>query len=677
MSSTVSRAVALCGTEEPVEAQRVLKAGPLTCVFDAGNLRHIKIAGREALRAISMIVRDRNWGTCTPTLDDLVVDERPDGFSVRYRATCADGAQSFVYDAEITGAGDGTLVFMAKGEALTEFVTNRTGFVVLHGVEGIAGQPVTVTHVDGKVVENRFPSLIDPIQPFKDIRALCHEVLPGLRVTCTMEGDAYEMEDQRNWMDASYKTYIRPLALPWPYTLAKGATLDLKVTLTLDGEVPDSPPGDPAEAVEVKIGEESVGVMPRLALVVPAHLAPLALDHADRLGAAGFPVQVFSLLDGVTFSSLDTVVRQLEAFAALAGEAECLLEAVLPCRDAEGVPTDDPVVLARDLDLLAIALRRAGVFFQRIALSPACDLKSTTPGGIWPKSPSFEAIAAGARAAFPDAKIGGGFYGSFTELNRKRPPAGLFDFIGHAILPTVHAGDDISLTEGLETLPAILDSARAILGENTPYLLYPTALSMRHNPYGAVPAENPLQTRMPMGRVDPRERGVFAAAWYAGLVAHAARHGLDTLCLAGAVGPSGIVRVRQPHPQPWVQENKAEVLPSWHVLTGHAALAGGRVLATSSSAPRDLQVLAVEKDGRTVIWLCNLTGDEQFVRINGVMAQRGLAATLDARSFTTACHDPDFLAAASSPLPEGIFRMDAYAVTRMDLGPYDTKALAE
>ena len=27
----------------------------------------------------------------------------------------------------------------------------------------------------------------------------------------------FEMEDQRNWTDASYKTCVRPLALPWPY----------------------------------------------------------------------------------------------------------------------------------------------------------------------------------------------------------------------------------------------------------------------------------------------------------------------------------------------------------------------------------------------------------------------------------------------------------------------------
>lgn len=665
MSSTASRAVALYGTEEPVGELRTLRAGPLVCTLDAGNLRHIRLGGREALRAISMIVRDRNWGTFNPQITDLSVEEGPEGFEVRYRGTCTDGAQTFAYDAEITGRADGTLVFAARGEALTEFLTNRAGFVVLHGVEGIVGQPVTVEHVDGSTEESRFPELIDPVQPFQSIRALTHEVLPGVRVTCRMEGDAYEMEDQRNWMDASYKTYIRPLSLPWPYHLSAGEKLDLKVTLSVEGELPAMGSALDDDTVQIEIGGETVAAMPKLALVVPAHLAALALDRGPRLQAANFPVHVFSLLDGVTIGSLDSVVRQLECFGALDGAPERLLEAVLPCRDATGLPTDDLVTLARDLDLLATAVRRSGVRFDRIALSPACDLKSTTPGGTWPKAPPFEAIAAGARAAFPEARIGGGFFGSFTELNRKRPPEGLFDFLGHAIFPTVHAGDDLSVTEGLEALPSILRSARAILGEATPYLLYPTALSMRHNPYGAAPVENPQQIRIAMGRVDPRERGVFAAAWYAGMIAHAARIGLDTLCLAAAVGPSGMIVTRQPHPQPWIDDNRAEVLPSWHVLAGHASLAGGAVRASRSSVPRDVQVLAVEKDGGITVWLCNLTGRELRVRIEG-LGGNGRAVTLDASRFEEACRDPDFLGAASGPLLDGSTRLDAYAVKRFE-----------
>ncbi|WP_051329370.1 hypothetical protein [Geminicoccus roseus] len=665
-SSTASRAIALFGTEEKVDPPRILRAGPLTCAFEAGNLRYIQLGGREAIRAISMIVRDRNWGTYAPEIRDLVVNEGADGFSVRYRAVCSDGEQSFAYQAEIDGRADGSLVFAARGEALTDFVTNRAGFVVLHGVEGIVGQPVEVEHVDGSTEQSRFPELIDPVQPFKDIRALTHEVFPGVRVTCRMEGDAYEMEDQRNWMDASYKTYIRPLALPWPYTLAKGDVLDLKVSLAVEGSLPEPADAQNAGEIEVEIGAEVVGTMPKLALVVPAHLAALALDHADILRKAPFPVHAFSLLDGVTIGSLDTTVRQLEAFGALGGdEVERLLEAVLPCRDAQGVPTDDPTTLARDLDLLAIAVRRSGVTFQRIALSPACDLKSTTPGGTWPKAPSFEAIAAGGRAAFPTSQIGGGFYGSFTELNRKRPPEGLFDFAGHAIFPTVHAADDVSATEGLEALPSILESARAILGGELPYILYPTALSMRHNPYGAAPAENPRQGRVAMARVDPRERGVFAAAWYAGLMAGAAAHGLDTLCLAAAVGPSGIALTRQPHPQPWVEEADAPVVPSWHVLAGHAALAGGKVRAAHSSVPRAVQALAVEKDGLHAVWLCNLTQEEQVVRLHGMAG--GEVAVLGAAQFEQACQDPDLLARARTPVENNTIRLDAYAVSRIEI----------
>jgi hypothetical protein len=80
-----------------------------------------------------------------------------------------------------------------------------------------------------------FPERIEPAQPFFDIRAISHQVAPGVTATCRMEGDAFEMEDQRNWSDASYKTYVRPLALPWPYTLPAGESVRQTITLTLAG----------------------------------------------------------------------------------------------------------------------------------------------------------------------------------------------------------------------------------------------------------------------------------------------------------------------------------------------------------------------------------------------------------------------------------------------------------
>ena len=61
-----------------------------------------------------------------------------------------------------------------------------------------------------------------------------------------MEGDTFEMEDQRNWLDASYKTYVRPLALPWPYTIGQGQRFTQSVALTVAGAFPPAPRAAPS-----------------------------------------------------------------------------------------------------------------------------------------------------------------------------------------------------------------------------------------------------------------------------------------------------------------------------------------------------------------------------------------------------------------------------------------------
>ena len=138
----------------------------------------------------------------------------------------------------MAGRSDGTLSFVVEAEPETDVLTNRTGFVVLHPIEGVAGKPVKVLHEDGREELSVFPDHIDPECPFTDIRALSHEIAPEIWATCTMEGDAFEMEDQRNWSDASYKTYVRPLRRPWPYRLPKGQKFTQAVRLQVSGTLP-------------------------------------------------------------------------------------------------------------------------------------------------------------------------------------------------------------------------------------------------------------------------------------------------------------------------------------------------------------------------------------------------------------------------------------------------------
>ncbi|MBA3325900.1 MAG: hypothetical protein H0T41_11780 [Rhodobacteraceae bacterium] len=170
---------------------RALRAGPLTAEYDNGALRYVRFGGVEVLRAIAFLVRDENWGTFTPAIEDLKVDETADGFSVTYRGTCADAARELVYEARITGQRDGSLDFEVDAEPRTDVLTNRTGFIVLHPAE-VAGEEVTILHVNGRNEAARFPREIDHRCPFRDVRALSHEIAPGVQAICTMTGDAFE-----------------------------------------------------------------------------------------------------------------------------------------------------------------------------------------------------------------------------------------------------------------------------------------------------------------------------------------------------------------------------------------------------------------------------------------------------------------------------------------------------
>ena len=127
-----SRAIALFGTDQAEPLMRTLRAGSLSLEFDNGALRYIRLGSIEVLRAIAFLVRDENWGTLAPKIENLRFDERGDGFSVTYRGTCSDAKRTLVYDARIAGESDGSLSFEVEAEPRTDVLTNRTGFIVLH-----------------------------------------------------------------------------------------------------------------------------------------------------------------------------------------------------------------------------------------------------------------------------------------------------------------------------------------------------------------------------------------------------------------------------------------------------------------------------------------------------------------------------------------------------------------
>ncbi len=70
---------------------RKMKAGNLSCLYEAGNLRYIKCGDTEIIRMIYGAVRDENWETIPAIISGEKIEERENGFSIKYSAVYRAG----------------------------------------------------------------------------------------------------------------------------------------------------------------------------------------------------------------------------------------------------------------------------------------------------------------------------------------------------------------------------------------------------------------------------------------------------------------------------------------------------------------------------------------------------------------------------------------------------------
>ena len=251
---------------------------------------------------------------------------------------------------------------------------------------------------------------------------------------------------------------------------------------------------------------------------------------------------------------------------------------------------------AADLAAAASAVADAGLALASVMVVPVADLVSTPPGSSWPPCPPLDAVYRAARSAFPGVRLGGGMFTHFTELNRKRPPIDLLDFVTFATSAIVHAADDRSVMETIEALPHVAASVRAIAG-SVPFVVGPSAIGLRDNPNGPGPLPNPQATRLPMAARDPRQRGLFNAAWTLGYVSAFAQGGAARIAVSAPAGDFGIL-------------DAAGVWPVYHVLRACAALRGGEILALHGVEGTPLAGLLVRQDRVSHLLLANLGPDE-------------------------------------------------------------------
>jgi D-apionolactonase len=299
--------------------------------------------------------------------------------------------------------------------------------------------------------------------------------------------------------------------------------------------------------------------------------------------------------------------------------------------------------------------------FVAVMVSPAPDLKCTLPGSPWPPCPPLEDCYRAARVAFPAARLGGGMFSFFTELNRKRPPVELLDFVTFTTVAIFHAGDDRSAMEGLESLPYLAKSVEAFI-DGKPYHVGPSAIGLRMNPYGESPMANPRNIRQAMNGMDPRQRGQFGAAWSVGYVARFAKSGASALTLGGTVGEFGIAFAKMDYPQPWFDENRG-VYPVYQVIKGLAALRGRPLIDVAFSKPSEIQAIAVERDRGMEVWLANLTDQTETVEMTPKLV--GRLSLQSASEFERATQDLSSMDSLERPFSEEIVVLPPFAVARL------------
>ncbi|MCL2780496.1 MAG: hypothetical protein FWD74_03225 [Actinomycetia bacterium] len=633
MSTDLSWQVALRGTDQLPAEPDPLSCGPLSALLAEGEIRELSAAGVELVSHIYVSVRDKNWNTIAP---ELTVTERTvtgDVVRVALAARNHSDEIDFHWQGAIELTRDGAFSYTMSGRADTDFDYCRIGFCLLFAAEGTAGRPYRAWAGDQSCA-GVLPALIEPQRMVDGVEQALFPAcagfeldLPGGLVRTEFEGDLFEMEDQRNWTDASFKMYCTPIALGYPHHARAGQTFHQRITVSTGvQEVAGAPAGErPATldlAAHPELPRPPIGIGQSSALDRPMTAAEAALVAAMR------PDHLRADLHLEADGWAETLARASADSAAIG----CPLELAVHLSAADGA--------AEAASQLAVRLRS-------VALRRVLVLDADNHGTAMTPPALVSSVRAILRAAGITAPVGGGTNGDFAELNRDRLDVSEADFVAYAMNPQVHVFDDKSVLSTIPTQASTVATARSFCGD-TPIAASPVTLRPRFNPAATTPEEMdpvPAPGELPAS-ADARQMSLFAAAWALGSMVSLVGAGTDSLTFFETVGWRGVVeRSTDDVPASPFHSTPGMVFPIYHLwrdLTdGIDAEPAGRRCAPILDPVAGLAALTMPvADGRGVA-LANLrAGPPRQISVAGLSGARVRARILDTACAATAAHRP-------------------------------------
>ena len=454
----------------------MLRTKNLTCRYEEGRLRYVKAGDTEIVRMIYGAVRDANWDTIACDITNEHIQQEKDGFTLTYTAHFRQ--DNIIYEAvyRIEGKPDDTITFDMRGKALSGFKSNRIGLCVHLPVKEYAGIPVTVIHPQGAATLTRFPENISPHQPFSGIEQLYWTTANNTNVRLSFAGGVFEAEDQRNWMDHSYKIYSRPLALPFPFDVNVGGIMKQNIRLGIDVKKNKA---DPA----AKLPDIETGNVP--AIGIAAADEPILLGALEIGALQALPFMHYR-------AELDFEKDWQPLFAIHRANAKAIgaaLELVL-------FFTDNYLEEIRNF-ITAISYE---VYDIQSILPQHKSYKATPPF----LQEYFYPLL---KKSFPQIMVGYGTDIYFAELNRQRPQHDGFDFVSFSLNPQVHSFDEKTMLENIEAIPDIIRTIRTFTDK--PVFISPITFKKRKNHDGAGSVRHDL-----VNNFDARQNTWLGAAWF-------------------------------------------------------------------------------------------------------------------------------------------------------------------
>jgi hypothetical protein len=648
MRLTLSRWQLLHGSEEPVENPFNVHAGLLSASIVGPDLRYVRLGKTELVQRVYMAVRDTQWNTIPASYTNFKHRINENSFEVTFQASHQYQSIDFTWQGTIVGDPDGTISYQMVGRANRDIVCNKIGLNIHHPLGTYVGRHYRARTKSGeisgflpvqierqRVEQGRLSALFPEFDwlsvDFEDFSAIFE-----------FDGDVFEMQDQRNWTDANFKTYGTPFSVPYPLTIKAGQQVYQRVTVKVRTQQVMKSDKTP---VRIFIGPAIGRRIPEVGIrstlqdgrltddekVLLKMLRPSHIRCDVHLGDANWPTH---LKNGKEVSNWLGARMELALFL--------------------------PREYHSELQQLFHALRETKTSPARVFVFEDVAYKDSA---VRITSSTVQEVEKHVRSLSSETDVASG--SDFMVINRDRPGPDEFDGIVYPISPQVHACDSLSLMENTAGQRETVKTARSFYRKKI--FLSPVTIS---NPRGPFPGGPATKGGLPP-EVDTRQASLWGACWVLASLKSLLCSGADAITYFETTGYDGVMLAKSMPSDPRFPSVPGYVYPLYHVLADLGELKESELLLSCSDEPSNAEAIAFRNGGRMNILISNLTFEPVKIVLDGVplaSIKSVRRRVLDETTFFEAVSNPvsyrsNFI---SSPMSE-IIELSSLSTVRLDL----------